>query len=86
MSSFNHRIARLNGIDRGWRGAFGETCRHGRNRKRNPDGCGKPVEFVVMYDYVTGRAGRVTDSQRGKCREHAEQFAKKHDCPMPADT
>ena len=85
MSSFNHRVIRNTEANRQWRGAIGELCRHGANRKTNPGGCGKPADWVVIYDYVTGRAGRVTDSQRGKCREHAEQFAKKHGCKGPAD-
>ena len=71
--------------DRQWRKPVAEFCRHGRNRKTKPGGCGKPIMFVCVYDYVTGRAGRLTDSRKGRCREHAEAFAKKHGCAMPTD-
>lgn len=46
--------------------------------------CPGKIEFEVRYNYVTGRAGRVTDRRMRRCRAHAEAFAKKHGVELPA--
>ena len=84
MASFNHQVLTMaNCPVYGFRDAPPMTCRHGRNRRTKPDGCGRPCTHVCMYDYVTGRAGRVTDARRPKCEEHAQLFATRHNTPMP---
>ena len=84
MASFNHRVFRaIDAEPERFRNSVAELCRHGCNRKTNPGGCGKPIEFICMYDYVTGRAGNISDSRKGKCQEHAQAFAKNHGCDMP---
>jgi len=40
--------------------------------------CQDQATHLTAYDYVTGRAGRVTDSRRRACTPHAEKFAAKH--------
>jgi hypothetical protein len=41
-------------------------------------GCGATPEVFVAYNYVTGRAGRVSYQQRPFCRTHGEQVVAKH--------
>lgn len=37
-------------------------------------GCGALPEVFVRYDYVTGRAGRVSWQEKPYCRAHGEQI------------
>lgn len=39
--------------------------------------CGTRAECVVAYDYVTGRAGRVSTNERPYCRAHAENLVRR---------
>ncbi|HEY3035151.1 MAG TPA: bifunctional DNA primase/polymerase [Streptosporangiaceae bacterium] len=45
--------------------------------------CREPVTFAVRYSYVTGRSGRVSDSERRVCTTHAAKFAATHGLPPP---
>jgi hypothetical protein len=38
----------------------------------------EPATYVSSYNYVTGRAGRVSWASKRICAQHAEQFAAKH--------
>jgi len=49
-------------------------------------GCDLRPEFRCTYDYVTGRAGRVSWAERCYCRVHAEKFAAKNGIQMPLAT
>lgn len=40
--------------------------------------CQGSAEYITRYEYVTGRAGRVTDAIRYACDEHAVKFCDKH--------
>lgn len=42
-------------------------------------GCeGKQIVAQITYDYVTGRAGRVSDARKYVCETHLEIWRKKH--------
>ena len=46
-------------------------------------GCtGEPI-YETGYNYVTGRAGRVSRQQRYACANHGAQFAEKHGLELP---
>jgi hypothetical protein len=68
--SWNHQVYRLpeHTVDRHDR--FGTTCATGR--------CQQLPTHAVRWDYVTGRAGRVSDTTRHVCTAHGEGFATKH--------
>ncbi len=51
--------------------------------------CEELAEYYARWDYVTGRAGRVSFQERRYCRGHAEGFAGKHGLDLaaaPTDT
>jgi hypothetical protein len=52
------------------------TCRAGR-------GCEEPTTHLGAYNYVTGRAGRISWARRYMCDSHAEKFRAKHELPEP---
>ncbi len=39
---------------------------------------GRQVVAQIGYDYITGRAGRITDAQKVVCQEHLDRWLKKH--------
>jgi hypothetical protein len=41
-------------------------------------GCGATPEVFVAYNYVTGRAGRLSYQQRPFCRAHGEEAVAAH--------
>lgn len=47
--------------------------------------CEEPTIFKVGYLYVTGRAGRVSSSEKNACQLHGERFAKKHELELPVE-
>lgn len=79
--SWNHRVHRMP-LDeeqgyarRGWtcaKSGPGRTAVIGRER------CPQRAKWVIAYDYVTGKSGRVTSAQRCVCDAHAERFAEQH--------
>lgn len=69
MSAFGWHIREFSAPSPHALGAiFGEVGSRGPCRKK---GCGKPSECYVAYRYITGRAGRVSTSEKPYCREHA---------------
>jgi hypothetical protein len=68
--SWNHEAYRLDEetIDRHER--FGATCATGK--------CQGLPTHATRWDYVTGRAGRLSDTLRHVCTDHGEKFARKH--------
>lgn len=46
--------------------------------------CDERPEFIASYDYVTGRAGRVSSQRRFLCKAHGEAFAKRNGLELPA--
>lgn len=75
-TSWNHDVKRLPEaeIQQWWR--WRETC---------SSKCLGKKEYQISYDYITGRAGRVSTSTRYVCEKHAQQFAKRYGLPWPPD-
>lgn len=78
--SWGHAVRRLTEAQAALDALHDWKCRTGK--------CGEPVTHITQYSYVTGRAGRVSFSQRRVCTGHAERFAAKHeieiaDAPKP---
>lgn len=48
-------------------------------------GCDEPITHFVGWRYVTGKGGRVSSTERGRCLAHAESFAKKNSLEMPVE-
>ncbi len=46
--------------------------------------CHERREYLLCYDYITGRGGRVGRARRPACRRHAEAFARKYRAAMPS--
>jgi len=46
--------------------------------------CGDDITHMCAYSYVTGRAGRTTESRKGRCERHARRFADRWNVDMPA--
>lgn len=68
--SWNHRVYRLDPADIDRNDRFGATCATGK--------CTTLPTHATGWDYVTGRAGRVSDMTRLVCTAHAEAFSRKH--------
>ena len=85
MASFGHKVTPVDQHERAgtFRNPIWSTCHSGRNRARENPGCQHGVEYVCSYAYVTGRAGRVSTNEKGRCREHAQMFANKHQIDGP---
>jgi hypothetical protein len=48
--------------------------------------CTEPSAFETTYQYVTGRAGRVSYARKHLCHAHAEKFRAKYGpAELPAD-
>jgi len=45
--------------------------------------CQNEAVYICKYDYITGRAGRVSTSRRFLCRTHAEKWVQKHGLVLP---
>ena len=58
---------------------------YGCGMRRDGRRCGAPMTHAQRYSYVTGRAGRVSDSERAVCAEHADRFAKRWGLEVPAE-
>lgn len=69
--SWNHRARRLDPDDIDHYDRWGRLCTAGRR-------CPGQATHLITYDYVTGRAGRVSDSSRIACETHATRFATRH--------
>lgn len=83
MTSFNHAILTADQVRKhfGYElAALHDGCTHGGRLNR----CGRPVRYLCRFEYVTGRRGRITDRRYWFCAEHAEQWAKRHQVPLPA--
>jgi len=39
---------------------------------------GKQIVAQIGYDYITGRAGRISDAQKIVCQEHLDKWLKKN--------
>jgi len=71
MTTFNHQLRRARPEEKvGYGGSPELTC-----AIRN---CNEPVEWIAKYDYVTGRAGRITTARKRRCEKHAAAFEKKY--------
>lgn len=68
--SWNHKVCRLDPADVDRNDRFGATCATGK--------CTNLPTHATRWDYVTGRAGRVSDVTHWVCTAHAETFATKH--------
>lgn len=44
---------------------------------------GGPITYWATYNYITGRAGRVTQATRHYCKDCAEKHAKRHGLTLP---
>ena len=69
--SWNHRVYRLDPADVDRNDRFGASCATGK--------CTALPTHATRWDYITGGAGRVSDTERLVCTAHAEAFARKHD-------
>ena len=45
--------------------------------------CDQLATHLTVYNYVTGRAGRLSWASRGVCDTHASKFRVKHNLPEP---
>lgn len=57
----------------------------GAPQRRHPCAarCDQIATHLAVYNYVTGRAGRISFASRGLCDLHAERFRAKHGLPEP---
>lgn len=46
--------------------------------------CTNPAEYAVVWDYVTGRRGRVSSAARAACKMHMIEFARRHGLEVQA--
>ncbi len=69
-TSRGHAVRRLTEQEIRLNSERGYTCSSGK--------CKNPPTHATRYSYVTGRAGRVSWSEREVCTPHAEKFAAKH--------
>lgn len=68
-----------------------EECKHiwvGSNGS-SLDKCAAPKcqnkpEFIASYNYITGKAGRVSKAERALCRKHAHKYAIKYHLTLPS--
>jgi hypothetical protein len=72
--SWDHQVYKLapDEVDRNDR--FGVACATGK--------CAALPTHATAWNYITGRAGRVSNMRRGVCAGHAEAFARRHDLPI----
>ena len=68
MSAFGHRLFKAVNVHPSC------TCSGGL--------CKAPVTFLAQYDYVTGRAGRITNADKWLCEEHGRAFAARHNAKV----
>ncbi len=89
-SSFNYRVVRLVGAPEprpgdpanpdGW---HHDSC-EAQDNTTSGHRCHARREYACCYDYVTGRAGRVTTRTAPRCRRHAEIFCRNHGIDIEA--
>jgi hypothetical protein len=76
-NSWGHSVRPLTEADLARNKRLGwEKCRTGK--------CQEPATHATHYNYVTGRAGRVSWSERHVCTAHAEKFAASHGVEIEA--
>lgn len=68
--SWDHQVYRLDEPRVDFNDRFGRTCATGQ--------CVDLATHLIRWQYVTGRAGRVSSTGREVCTGHAEKFAAKH--------
>lgn len=76
--SWNHRIARMPFDEEQTYARLGWTCAGRANGSR----CPERATWTASYDYVTGKRGRVSSSDRHLCDGHAQRFAAQHDLEL----
>lgn len=67
MAAWGHALERLPDKEVGRR-----LCRLGRPVHS------APATYLATYDYITGRAGRVSSASKPICDEHAARFANRY--------
>lgn len=45
--------------------------------------CSRAGVAVAIYDYVTGKGGRISDCRRWLCAEHTRRFCSTHALALP---
>lgn len=92
MSSFNHTLTPFSAEELAdWvvreqtvRERFGEPYRNDAAHwyECSSPRCHSRPLFHSTYDYITGRAGRVSYARKDLCVEHARKFAAKNGLPF----
>lgn len=70
MTSWGHAVRPLTADELLFANRHNQTCASGK--------CQTRPAWATSYKYVTGRAGRASESERKVCGEHAGTFAEKH--------
>ncbi len=70
MASWGHRLREATEREIEFRRDMGWAC--------STTSCGEPVTHFTVYQFTTGRSGRVGTRETGVCAQHAEKFAAKH--------
>jgi hypothetical protein len=73
-SSWNWRIVEFESSYREWVAKMFGAHDHSYSVVCKKKGCGKMAECFVVYDYVTGRQGRISSNDKPYCRPHSEQI------------
>jgi hypothetical protein len=85
-NSWGHTLQRLS-ADETARMLHADACDCGCRRRRlctiGRRDHQEPATHLATYQYVTGRAGRVSWARRYMCDVHAEKFRVKHDLAVP---
>lgn len=85
MAGFNHRWCRIldnpapEPFESEWRKKPDGTPAIYYHHECSARGChGKQIVACIMNDYVTGRAGRVSDRRQYVCQAHLDAWLKRH--------
>jgi hypothetical protein len=79
-NTWGHTLQKLSEEQRAKLDRWDSACRAPGQRGSRGDG---PTTHLATYQYVTGRAGRVSFRRIYMCDVHAEKFRAKHNLPAP---
>lgn len=89
MSSFGHYLRLATDDERDYwarqREFYDDDDRWARYYACHTKNCSEYATHVTGYHYVTGRAGRVSSSEKHHCEAHAKRFADKYGLEMPTE-
>lgn len=87
-NAWGHTLRRLTDDERWNRFVIGGRAVSERRQCASCRGEKSPADWLATYNYVTGRAGRVSWARRYLCDRHADAFRRRHgaaeiDGPVP---